>query len=114
MTEEDIAGPFGVGVEAVKTVDAGEATLIVVSGEQIFTESASQMVSGANLTLFTNMISQFADHEVSVSIPVKSYEVSYLTVTRTIGLASVAVTVVILPVGCLAAGFVIWFRRRKR
>ena len=114
MTEEDIAGPFGVGVEAVKTVDAGEATLIVVSGEQIFTESASQMVSGANLTLFTNLISQFADHEVSVSIPVKSYEVSYLTVTRTIGLASVAVTVVILPVGCLAAGFVIWFRRRKR
>lgn len=114
MTEGDIAGPFGVGVEAVKTVDAGEATMILVSGEQIFTESANQMVSGANLTLFTNMISQFADHEVSVSIPVKSYEVSYLTVSRTTGLASVAVTVVILPIGCLATGFVIWFRRRKR
>lgn len=119
MTEEDVAGPFAVGVEAVKTVNAGEddeteATMVVISGEQIFTESADQMVSGANLLLFTNTIGQFAEHEVSVSIPVKSYDVSMLTVSRTYSLIAVVVTIAVLPIGCLAAGFVIWFRRRKR
>ncbi len=114
QTEADIPGPFVIGVEAVKTLEEGSATMVAVSGEQIFTEAANEMVSGANLMLFNNTIGQFVDHEVSVSIPVKDYEVSMLTVTRANSLLAVLVTVIILPVGSLVAGFVIWFRRRKR
>ncbi len=114
QTEEDIPGPFVIGVEAVKTLEEGTATMVAISGEQIFTEAANETVRGANLMLFSNTIGQFIDHEVSVSIPVKDYQISMLTVTRANSLLAVIVTIIILPVGSLAAGFIIWFRRRKR
>lgn len=113
-TEGDIDGPFAIGVEAVKTLDEGEATVVVYSCDQLFTDDANEMVSGANLTLFTNTISGFADYEVSSSVPVKDYEVSYLTVTQTDAIVIMLVTTMVLPLGCLIVGFVIWFRRRKR
>lgn len=114
-TAEDVSGPFGIGVEAVKELEDGQASLILYSSEQIFTDEASQMVSGANQELFVNTVSSFADEEgVSVSIPVKNYEVSSLVVNQTDIVRLGILTTVILPLGCIAAGFVIWFRRRKR
>lgn len=112
--ENDVDGPFAVAVEAVKTLEEGEATLVVYGSEQIFTDDANAMVSGTNLTVFTNTISGFVDHESSVSIPVKSYDVSYLTVNQRDVLLIALLTTILLPVGCLVSGFVIWFRRRKR
>ncbi len=113
-SEGDIDGPFGIGVEAIKALEEGEATMVVYGCDQIFTDDASAMVSGANMTLFVNTVSGFVDHEMSVSIPVKSYEVSYLTVTQYDAVMIGLVTTVILPVGCLIVGFAIWFGRRKR
>lgn len=113
--EGDIDGPFGVGVSAVKKLDEEiSATLIVYGCDQLFTDEASSMVSGANQVLFTNTVSSFVDHEVSVSIPVKSYEISYLTVSQSGAVLVGMMTIIVIPVGCLAAGFFIWFRRRKR
>lgn len=112
--ENDVDGPFGIGVEAVKTLEDGEATMVVYGCEQIFTDEASAMVSGANMMLFTNTISGFVDHETSISIPAKSYEVSYLTINQSDVLLLTLLTTIFLPVGCLVLGFVIWFRRRKR
>lgn len=112
--EEDIDGPFALGVEAVKTLEEGEATMVVYGGEQIFTEEANAMVSGANLNLFSNTISGFVEHEVSISIPVKSYEVSYQTMNQSDAMMIAAMVTVVLPLGCLLAGFIIWFKRRSR
>ena len=112
--ENDVNGPFALGVEAVKTLDDGDATLIVYGCEQLFTDDANSVVSGANLTLFTNTFSGMADHETSVSIPVKSYEVSNLVVDSAQILLLGLLVTVILPIGCMIAGFVIWFRRRKK
>lgn len=111
----DIDGPFGVGVSAVKELDEEtSATLIVYGCDQLFTDEANSMVSGANGVLFTNTVSSFVDHEVSVSIPAKSYEISYLTIPQSKAVLVGMMTIIVIPVGCLAAGFVIWFRRRKR
>ena len=112
--EGDTDGPFAIGVEAVKQLKEGEATLVVYSCDQLFTDNASDMVSGANRMLFVNTVSGFADHEVSVSIPVKSYQVSALTIPAADALILGVITTIILPVGCLALGFAVWFRRRKR
>lgn len=110
----DIKGPFAVGVEAVKTLETGEATMVVYSCAEMFTDAASQMVSGSNQVILVNTISSFVDHEGSVSVPVKNYEVSYLSLTQADALLIGAIVVVLLPLGCLIAGFVIWFVRRKR
>ena len=113
--EGDIDGPFVVGVSAVRKLDdETSATLIVYGCDQLFTDEANSMVSGANQVLFTNTVSSFVDHEVSVSIPAKSYEISYLTVPQSKAVLVGLMTVIVVPVGCLTAGFVIWFRRRKR
>jgi ABC-2 type transport system permease protein len=114
-SEEDEEGPFALGISAVKAIDdETDATMIVYSSQYLFTDDANSMVSGANLTLFTNTVSNFADHEVTVSVPVKDYEISYLTVTQAKVVLIGVITTLIIPVGCLVLGFVIWFRRRKR
>lgn len=111
--EEDIDGPFAIGVEAEKVLEEGSATMVVYSCSQIFTDSVSQQVAGANLTVFSNTVSAFIDNEVNVSIPSKAYEVSYLTINSARILLIALVTTVILPIGCLVAGFIIWFKRRR-
>lgn len=114
MGEDDLEGPHTVGVEAVKTLEAGQATMVVYGSGELFTDAANQMVSGANQLLFTNTISNFVKQEVSVSIPVKSYEVSTLILTQGNILVLALVSTVVLPLVCLVAGFVIWFRRRRK
>ncbi|MDE6518333.1 MAG: Gldg family protein [Acetatifactor sp.] len=112
--EGDIEGPFSLGVEAVKTLEDGEASMVVYSSDQIFTDNASLMVGGANQMLFTNTVSHFVDHETTVSIPAKDYEVSTLMLSQKNALMLGLITIILLPVGSLVIGFVIWFRRRKR
>ena len=111
---KDIEGPFSLGVEAVKTLEDGEATMVVYSSDQIFTDNASLMVGGANQRLFTNTVSHFVDHEITVSIPAKDYEVSTLMLTQRSALMLGLITMVVLPVGSLIIGFVVWFRRRRK
>lgn len=112
--EGDAQGPFSLGVEAVKTLETGEATMIVYSSDQMFTDSASLMVGGANQMLFTNTVSRFVDHETSVSIPAKNYEVSTLLLSQKNALILGLITVILLPLGSLVTGFVVWFRRRRK
>ena len=113
-SEGDTEGPFVLGVSAVKTLEDGrEATLVMFGSEQIFSEEANVMVGGANQILFTNTIGTFAKHEVSVSIPAKSYHVSYLMIPQSRAVLFGVLLTVVIPLGCLAAGFLIWFGRRK-
>ena len=112
--EGDAEGPFAIGVEAVKTLEETDATLVAFSCSQLFTDSASQMVGGSNQQLLINMLSSFGGHEVNVSIPVKSFEVSYLTLSQSDIVLLTLVTTILLPVACLILGFVIWFKRRRK
>lgn len=112
--EGDAEGPFALGVEAVKTLEDGEAVMVVYSSPQMFTDDVSLMVSGANQMLFTNTVSHFVDHEVTVSIPAKDYEVSTLMVTQKSALMLGLITMILLPVSSLVIGFVVWFRRRRK
>ena len=112
--EGDVEGPFSVGVEAVKTLEEGTATLVAFSCSQIFTDSASEMVGGSNQQLLVNVISNFGGSEVNVYIPVKSLEVPYLTLSQSDIVLLTFVTTILLPVACLIVGFVIWFKRRRK
>lgn len=112
--EGDIEGPFAVGISAVKTInEETEATMVVYGSEQIFTDEANEIVSGANQVLFTNTIGSFVNQEMNVLIPVKNYEISTLTVPQSKAVLVGLLTVVVIPLGCLATGFVVWFRRRR-
>ena len=114
-TEDDAQGPFTVGVKAVKTLASGEeAQLILYSSSYLFTESANQYTMDNNLTLFTNAISTMAGESESISIPTKSMASTYATVPTASAVRYGIPLMGILPIGLLAAGIIIWVRRRKR
>lgn len=112
--EGDVDGPFYLGASSERTIDDKTSTVIVYSCDSIFTDEADNMVSGANKELFKSSVNSIVTADVSVSIPVKEYAASYLTVPQlqivTIGL----ITVLVIPLVLLIAGIVITVRRRKK
>ena len=112
--EEDQDGPFDIGLKCVKTTEEAESSAFIYSSESLFTQSADEIVSGTNMRLFTASLSTFAAHEGSVSIPVKSLEITYLTIPQGTILLLALLTAVIIPSVFIIGGFIIWFRRRKR
>jgi ABC-2 type transport system permease protein len=109
----DETGTFEVGVQVTKTEDSGTSQLFVFTSENLFTDSANQMVSGANLQLFTNVTGSLIDTEVTVSIPVKEVSQETLTVAQNYFLLIGLFTTLVLPIALLVAGIVIWVRRRR-
>lgn len=110
----DAEGPFDVGVAVTESVDNGETKLIYLTSANLFSQQVDAMVSGNNIKLLANSVSWMCDQEQSVSIPSKSTQISYLTVTAASARMWGMVTIGLLPVLCLVLGGGIWFKRRKR
>ena len=112
--EGDIDGPFDIGVSISEEVDDENSTQIVYfSSSALMQEQIDQMVSGSNTQLITDSLSWMCKQEESVSIPVKSVETSYLSITG-YDVSFWSITAMILIPGVfLVTGFVIWLKRRK-
>ena len=112
--ENDVSGPFALGVKAVKTAEDGtQSKALVYSCENLFTNSADVMVSGANMKLFAAGLGELAEATAGTAVPAKSYDMNYLTVSQSnIILLGFSATILI-PLAFLVGGFIIWFRRRK-
>lgn len=112
--ENDTEGPFTLGVKAVRQSGENTSTALIYSSENLFTSAADAMVSGANMKLFAATLDALTDSTVHVAIPVKSYDINYLTINQSgiIGLG-LLITIVI-PLGVVAGGFIVWLKRRKR
>ena len=110
----DAEGPFDVGVAVTESVDNGETKLVYLTSANLFSQQVDAMVSGNNVKLLANSVSWMCDQEQSVSIPSKSTQISYLTVTAASARMWGMVTIGLLPVLCLVIGGGIWFKRRKR
>lgn len=112
---EDENGPFDLGVYVEKTYGENTAKLFLFSSVNFFTDQADAMVSNANLTIFTNCISEYIDgQESSIVVPSKSYAVETLTVSSGNAMGIGLTFAVILPVVLMILGFVVWFNRRKK
>lgn len=114
MQEGDIPGPFDLGLKCIKATDNEDSVGIIFSSEHIFTEETDSMVAGNNLKLFSGVLGEMVSHESSISIPVKSYQIDYLTISQNNIVLLAFITVILIPFVFLIGGFVIWFRRRKR
>lgn len=115
--ENDIDGPLSVGLHVSKaaTEEDGESTELYLFGTaDIFTDEASQYVYGNNLTLFTGVTTQFSGGEAESVIPVKSYEISNLVMSQAVVTGGMLIMLILIPVGLLVTGIIIWARRRKR
>lgn len=111
----DIDGPFTIALKAEKTLEDGSiSSAIIISTENMFTESADNLVPGNNIKLFSGVLSSLVEHESSVSIPVKYYDSTNLVFPTRIYAVVAVITIIIIPLCCLITGFIIWYSRRKR
>lgn len=109
----DPEGSYCLGAAVTNSETGGE--MIVVGTSYVFNDNADAMVSGTNLQFFTNAISVFqSEDSSSVSIPVKSYTLSLLTVNQLFTILGGMVLVIIVPIVVIVVGILIWVRRRKK
>lgn len=111
----DTDGPFTVAAVSERTDDAGNTSKLFVTGSAyLFTESASSMVAGGNIKLFTGILNSFVQIENNISIPLKTYDVEFLTLTDAAITLWRDITIFILPAFILAIGIIVWIRRRRK
>ncbi|MCM1124290.1 MAG: Gldg family protein [Eubacterium sp.] len=114
-SDTDVDGPFVIGLKAEKYTDGEEMSqAVIVATEQMFTANADDIVPGYNVKLFCSMVSSLAKREDSVAVPVKYYEIGNLIFSARSVYIVGFVSVILLPIGCLVAGFIIWLKRRKK
>lgn len=113
--DDDIEGPFDLGVTITETVDDKETQIVYYSSPYLMEDSVNQMVSGGNEQMIVESLNWMSntDETQSISIPSKSLEVSYLTITEYDSSFWKIMVIGIIPGAFLVVGFVIWLKRRK-
>lgn len=117
VTKEDgdPDGPFPLGVQ-VNTKGGGK--LFVMGSVYTFTDASDQMVSSRNSLLFNDILSVMVDDEGTsndgIVVPVKNYETATLTVNARAAFIYGILFTLLIPLGCIVAGIVVWAKRRKK
>ena len=114
-SDADIDGPFVIGMKAEKYTQNGEISqTIILATEQMFTANADDIVPGYNVKLFSSIVSSLAERETSVTVPVKYYEIGNLIFNARAVYIIGLMSVIVIPIGCLIAGLIIWLKRRRK
>ena len=101
-------------VSVALEAETAETKLALFTSSALVDESANQMVSGGNETLFMNTISWLCGQTSAVSVPVKSLSMDYLTVTAASGSFWSIMVIAVIPGAFLIYGLFVWLRRRKQ
>ena len=114
--EGDETGSFRVGVSVTEEVENGETQLVYFSSSTLVNDDYDELVMNGNTELLTNVITELCgiDAGQAISIPAKSLSVNYLSYTQQSAVFWRTVVMILIPGAFLAAGFVIWIRRRKQ
>lgn len=114
-SEGDIDGPFVIALKAEKAIGSDTVSnAVIIATENLFTENADSIVPGNNVKLFSSVISSMTEQESTVSIPVKYYDTSIMAFSTRASFIVGVLSILVIPIGCLVIGFVIWFNRRKK
>jgi ABC-2 type transport system permease protein len=114
--EGDISGPFNVGVYITEEVQDNTTEIVYFSSSSLLNDSVDQMVSGSDTRLVINAVSALCktDDGSSVSIPSKSLQMDYLSLTAFDVSFWMIVTIILIPGACIVVGLIIWLKRRKK
>ena len=112
----DTQGQFSLGI-MVTNENGGE--LCVLGSAMMCTDSANQIVSGHNATLFNGIVNALVttddgNSDNAVVIAAKDYTVSNLTVSANAMLVYGILWGIFMPIALIIIGIIVWARRRKR
>jgi ABC-type uncharacterized transport system involved in gliding motility auxiliary subunit len=86
---------------------------VAVIGDADFISNA-YLGNGANLDLGNRLVNWLSHDDALIRIPPRTAPDTQLTLTPTLSLAIGLGFLAVIPLGLLAAGGTIWWRRRKR
>lgn len=93
-----------------------QSQVVVAGSMELFTDSTDQIVSGSNVSMFTDIMTNLTggeDDNTSV-IPVKDYKMSTITITSISTIIGGLAASIFIPVVLIIIGVVIWAVRRKK
>jgi ABC-type uncharacterized transport system involved in gliding motility auxiliary subunit len=109
---QDIHGPVNIAVSLTRKQDGREQRVAVIGDGDFL--SNTYLGNGGNLELGMNLVNWLGSDDAYINVPVSTVPDQNLTLSHSAQLAIVLGFLVILPVGLLASGVTIWWRRRKR
>lgn len=111
---QDIDGPFVIGMKIEKPAQSGEISqAVIVATEQMFSEDTDNVVPGYNVKLFGGIIASLAEREITVTVPIKYYEIGNLVFSaETVKVASRIILVIV--VACIVLAIYIPLTRRHK
>lgn len=111
--DSQLPGTYVLGATASEDLgDDKTARLTVFSTPSLIDEGLNRTFSNlSNLEIFMNAVTWNFDDVENVSIPAKSLDIPYNTIPM--GGLYALLFIVVIPVAVLAAGFVIWMKRRR-
>lgn len=105
-------GTYILGAVAEKSLDSGTARLTVFGTPSIIDDGLNSTFTNlTNLDLFMNAVTAGFDDVTNVSIPSKSLEVTYNTVTHG-GMWGI-LFILVIPVVTVIIGLAVWLKRRR-
>lgn len=115
VEDGDTQGSYSLGL-TVANDNGGQ--ICVVGSAVMFTDSANEIVSGRNATLFNGIVESLVatddTADSTIVIASKDYSVSYLTVSQSTIVLYGILWGVFMPLALIIFGIVVWARRRRR
>ena len=111
--EGDIDGPFDLAVAIEESYNDVNTRIVWFSCAYMLQDEMDEAVSGGNSDMFRNALAWLVDKEDSISIRAKSLSAEALVVDEASANTWMIITIAVVPLVIIAAGFVIWLRRRK-
>lgn len=115
VQEGDSQGQYSLGM---LVTNENKGVLCVLGSAMMCTDSANQIVSGHNATLFNGIVNALVTTDESadqaVVVAAKDYTVSNLTVSENAILVYGILWGIFMPVVLMVIGVIVWARRRKR
>lgn len=110
----DPTGSYSTAIASEKTLKTGSSRVVWLSSLQTLSEAADGWVAGANTDFVVNTIDWLCQKESSISIRGKNMDLTALTIPSSAANNWSIVMVFVLPAACLAAGIVVFIRRKRK
>ena len=108
-SEGDIEGPAIIAASLTRYSQNGNPKFIILGGMGIF---GGAPYSEANNDFYYNSLSFMAGNEGSIYIRPKNISPNVLLITKSQGYLIAGITVIVIPILILIAGFIVWIKRR--
>lgn len=104
---------YMLGVYATKYYNDTTSQIVVLTSDFMLEEEISAAVNGNNYTVFVNAMTLICGNDSSGVIPVKNYDYSQVLIDETMITIYSILLIIIIPLGFVITGLIIWWDRRK-